>query len=489
MKLGWKLFLASALPAVAVSAGLGAISAWRQESLLRAAFERRGETLARGLAERAGEFIHQGKGGPDLAASLWEEDGLAAVTVQDLRGNEISAWRAEADAGEHFVMKRPVLLPPLPGEEIRESAGVVTVALSTAPVRVAIDDSYRAVLWASLLAGGLAAAVALLLSGLLSRPLRRLSQASARLAKGELGLHVQAQGDDELSSLTRDFNVMSAALAARDAALTKSRDQLAQTASALEESLRARAKLEAAKEELSDLVIHDLKSPLTGIVGAAQILLDSVSQEDRPFMEGILSRAEALLGLIQDLLAIRKMEEAGIPLAPEPCRLLDKAREVTRHLEPLAREAGFSFAVAGEETTVMADPHLVARLIENLASNALKYHRGARPIRVELRSRDGGALLTVSDDGRGIPAALQQAIFERFRQIPDAQRTDRRGTGLGLSFCRMAAEAHGGRIWVESVEEKGATFSVWLPVSTQERAARPQEEPRPALLAPQHSYA
>lgn len=231
----------------------------------------------------------------------------------------------------------------------------------------------------------------------------------------------------------------------------------------LKETLREREELEATKEALSDMIVHDLKSPLTGIASATQLLLSTAHEEDRPFLEGMSVRARALLGMIDDLLTVRRMEENRLPLMPTSFDLFALAQEAADGLEPAARELGHAIVVEGEPVRVVADRQLMRRVLENLLGNALKYHRPPEPIRLVVRAEGEACQVEVIDRGPGIPIEYQQTIFERFRQVVDKGSGGRRGTGLGLTFCRMAVEAHQGRIWVESEEGKGACFSLQIP--------------------------
>jgi signal transduction histidine kinase len=202
-------------------------------------------------------------------------------------------------------------------------------------------------------------------------------------------------------------------------------------------------------------------------------LLDSVSKDDRFFVEGMLSRTRGLLGLIQDLLTIRRLEEANLPLLPSTFDLVELAQGVVYDMTPLAKEAGFRFEVEGESNTIQGDRQLISRVTENLLSNALKYHRPPKPICVKIYAEKGGVRVDVLDSGKGIPEKHQRLIFERFHQVMNAGATERQGTGLGLTFCRMALEAHQGKIWVESKDGQGTCFSFWLPQNHVEARAVP----------------
>lgn len=483
MKLGSKLILVSSIPAVFASLGLGFYFAAEEASSLQAAFELRGETLARSLAEQLGVALSQSENiDQQLDAALdplWEEENLLSVEVLNINRKLLAARQFESTSLriEPYICKRPILAPPLPGETIRDTIGLIVVSIDPRPVEEQRTQVYRAALVMALAVGLGAVLVATLLGRLITRPLRQLSQAAKTIERGQYNVEVTPTTNDELATLSRSFNQMAKAITERDASLRKSRDALKQQASELsllaknlQDALRTREALEATKEALSDMIVHDLKSPLAAITSAAQLLLDTVSPDDRPFVEGMLSRTRGLLGMIQDLLTVRKMQEAGVPLLPSRFDVLETAQEVARDLTPVAKELGLKIEVSGVPAPLRADRQLMVRVLENLLSNALKYHKQSAPIQVKVQPQPGGVQVSVLDKGKGIPEKYQKSIFERFQQVLAPGASERQGTGLGLTFCRMAVEAHGGRIWVDSKDGQGACFSFWVPDQPEKEA-------------------
>jgi signal transduction histidine kinase len=240
------------------------------------------------------------------------------------------------------------------------------------------------------------------------------------------------------------------------------------------ELARAYADLRAAegmRDDLTDMLVHDLRTPLTTVT----VNLDLITRvEDDPahahsrrrFLSNARDSTKRMLGLINDMLDVSKME-AG--------QMLQPMREVL-DVQTLLRERSEAFAPQAEADrkrirvdappnlpTVLADPALISRVLDNLISNALKYTDPGGQVTLAAQANGREMCVRVQDDGVGIPPDYVERIFDKFVQVPDADRLSiRRGSGLGLTFCRLAVEAHGGRIWAESQLGLGSTFSFTL---------------------------
>ena len=241
---------------------------------------------------------------------------------------------------------------------------------------------------------------------------------------------------------------------------------------ALEESYRKLRELEKVRDDLMKMIVHDLKSPLTSVLAALEMVLDgdfgAVSESQRRALGDAEAKAEDLLALIEDLLEVARIEETSIQLDVQPIAPAALLTEVLHEWEMrLAQEeASGTLDVADDAPVFHADKGLVKRVFSNLIQNALTH--SPRNVRVWLRARHDGAsdgvLFTVADNGPGIPKEYHEIIFRKFEQAkaPSAPRV--RSSGLGLAFCKLAVEAHGGRIWVQSEEGKGSQFHFTLPV-------------------------
>jgi two-component system sensor histidine kinase/response regulator len=232
------------------------------------------------------------------------------------------------------------------------------------------------------------------------------------------------------------------------------------------ESNNARLReLESLREGLTRMIVHDLRQPLTGLIGYLDLVVPHV--EDRPNAQRFVSRAQhnaaRLLKMINDLLDVAKLEEGKYPLrreAASPRALAEEAVATVASLNPRCR---LQVAADAAPAALDCDPDLVRRVITNLVTNALQFCRDDGLVRVTVEARDGGTGFAVSDEGPGIPAALWGRIFEKFGAPTIPGQRKRLSTGLGLAFCRLAVEAHGGRIGLNSEEGRGTTFHFDIP--------------------------
>ena len=272
---------------------------------------------------------------------------------------------------------------------------------------------------------------------------------------------IEAGGDDFLLK-PHDRHV----LGARVRSLLK----LKGTTDALEESLASLREAQQAREDLVRMIVHDLKTPLTSVLATLEMLRDGDfgPLDERPAraLSDVEGKAEDLLGLIQDLLDVSRVEEQSLALQPEPIAPAALLAEILFDwgIRFRQEQATAQAEVADDAPVFTADKTLLKRVLSNLVQNAITHAR--MPVTLVLAARrDGeGILLTVADDGPGIPEAYQELIFQKFEQVRAAEAPRVRSSGLGLAFCRVAAESHGGRIWVRSVEGQGSTFHLWLPL-------------------------
>jgi signal transduction histidine kinase len=238
-----------------------------------------------------------------------------------------------------------------------------------------------------------------------------------------------------------------------------------------EEALAARADTERLKEELSAMVVHDLKNPVNGILMMVQLALRKsadLPEAHRGYLQQIDLTCREMMRLIQNLLEVSKIEEGKMPITIEPVVLAELADEVLAEHRLLATQAGrqLHVDVSTALPAVSADRALLRRVLGNLVGNAVR-HSGSAAVYVAGRVHPDGArvVLAVRDEGRGIPAAQRERIFEKFASVRRSPADEPfRDTGLGLPFCKLAVAEMGGDLAFESVEGKGSTFLVTLPM-------------------------
>ena len=219
------------------------------------------------------------------------------------------------------------------------------------------------------------------------------------------------------------------------------------------------------RREFTANVSHELKTPLQGIIGSAELLENGMVQpDDVPrFVGHIRSEAQRLVTLINDILRLSELDEGG-SLPTEPVELLALCRDTANSLEAAAQKRGITVTVTGDEVSVPGVRRLLTETIFNLCDNAIKYNRDGGSVTVTV-GRDGGeAVVTVSDTGIGIPAEHQGRVFERFYRVDKSHSKASGGTGLGLSIVKHAVRYHHGTVTLDSREGEGTTFTIRLPI-------------------------
>jgi signal transduction histidine kinase len=224
-------------------------------------------------------------------------------------------------------------------------------------------------------------------------------------------------------------------------------------------------RLEKLRDDLTHMVVHDLRNPLTIIFGFLDSLeLDEaqkLSASNQTLVTLARRSAEELLDMIGSILDVSKMGAGEMKLRGELCDLDELLRAVIATNQPLPGGRTVTLDAWDAPHTVTADVGLIRRVLQNLLSNALNYTPSGGDIRIVVTPSDHEVRVTVTDTGPGIAPEYHERIFEKFGQVEN--RNHRLGTGLGLTFCKMAIESHGGRIGVESEVGKGSTFWFALP--------------------------
>ncbi len=235
------------------------------------------------------------------------------------------------------------------------------------------------------------------------------------------------------------------------------------------ERLRA---LDDMKNTFLAAVSHELRSPLTAILGLALTLERSemVEADRNDLLERLAANARKLDRLLKDLLDIDRLNRG---IVDPQYRTTDVGALSRRTIESLDALADRSIMVFAEPVVISVDPAKVERIVENLLMNAARHTKHDRTIWLRVRPEGNGVLIAVEDDGPGVPEELREAIFEPFRQGPTSSPHSP-GTGIGLSLVGRFAELHGGRAWVEEREGGGASFRVFLPAGEAVSSERSQ---------------
>jgi two-component system, sensor histidine kinase and response regulator len=285
-------------------------------------------------------------------------------------------------------------------------------------------------------------------------------------ALADLGSHRQALDSGADDFLTKPINRTELLLRVRSLLWIKRlRDDLRQGYNLIRSQRDALVHAQRQREELTALLIHDLKNPLAAIEMTAKFLASSqnVSASAREASCEIVDAAAATRRMVMNLLDICRSEDGALVPKWSDVDIEKLLDEVVREN---ARQAAYrEIQITGQsqvEPRFLADVDLLRRVLENLIVNAIRHSPRKATVEVSVVSADGTIEFRVRDTGPGVPEALREKIFEKYVTI-DSGHTDSTNRGLGLTFCRLAAEVHGGRIWVESNQPEGSVFVVSIP--------------------------
>lgn len=225
-----------------------------------------------------------------------------------------------------------------------------------------------------------------------------------------------------------------------------------------------------AREAYTQMIVHDLRSPLTAVSASMKLVIETVPKDSSPYamVERLIETGtrslRKVLVRIDTLLDIAKMESGTMVLHREPTLVAALIQNVIAELIPLATELGITIETETDDLPLlMLDGDKIERTILNLVDNALKYAPMNSRIHVRALADTEHLLVEVSDHGKGVPDAYKEILFDRFVQI-EGRQVVRRGVGLGLSFCKAVTDAHGGDIWIEDNPDGGSRFMVRLPL-------------------------
>jgi signal transduction histidine kinase len=224
------------------------------------------------------------------------------------------------------------------------------------------------------------------------------------------------------------------------------------------------------KTDFVSFVTHQLRTPLAGIKWMLELAAQAphVPADAGSYVEDARTAAERLIGLVNDLLDISRLESGKLTLALQPTGLGTLTRSLLDELGPLVRDKGQRLSAYGldDAPAVLADPQLLRQAIVNLASNAIKYTPSGGDITIRV-ARGGARTVrwTITDSGIGIPKTALGRLFEKFYRADNVHAVETEGTGLGLYLVRLIIERLGGEVWCESEEGQGSAFIFTLPIS------------------------
>jgi two-component system OmpR family sensor kinase/two-component system sensor histidine kinase BaeS len=265
-----------------------------------------------------------------------------------------------------------------------------------------------------------------------------LTSASQAIAEGDLSVRAPVQGHDEVAALADAFNRMTDSLGRAE---------------------------EARRNQVAD-VAHELRTPLTVLRGALEAMLDGIYPTDRENLAAALSQVKTLGRLVEDLRLLALADAGQLRLEMAPVELATVLREMVELYRARARDREVSLRLdpLPDLAPISADRDRLAQVVANLIDNALRYVPKGGTVTVRIVPRLHEVEVAVADNGPGVPAGDLPHLFDRFWRGDRARQRVAGGSGLGLAIARSLVEAHGGRIWAESVEGEGSTFAFVLPV-------------------------
>ena len=251
----------------------------------------------------------------------------------------------------------------------------------------------------------------------------------------------------------------------------RGRDRETELYGQLEQNYRRLQEVEKLRDDMRNMIVHDLRTPLTAVIVGVGLLEKhgALNDAQREMMAIATDAGATLLGMINDLLDVEKMESGSTRLNYEELSAATLMAGALAQIMSLAEMEGTKIVtdVADDLPTFPGDAAKLTRTIVNLVANAIKFTR-AGTVTVSVARQPDALCFSVRDTGEGIPADAFERIFEKFGQVDARNKV---GTGLGLAFCKLAVEAHGGRIEVESRAGEGSTFSFTVPLTIPPKAS------------------
>lgn len=224
--------------------------------------------------------------------------------------------------------------------------------------------------------------------------------------------------------------------------------------------------LESLRDSLVHMVVHDMRSPLTVILGNLDLaVMQPLSEKVKGFLGAALQSSLGLMEMVSTLLDVSRIEDGQLNLNLEPVDMAQLAREAVHAVEPLRGERRLVVDAPGVIPCLRGDLQLLQRVLHNLLSNALKYTDSTSgEVRLAISPLEAGVRIEVRDNGPGVPVEFRERVFHKFCQVEARQQRKAHSSGLGLTFCKLAVDLHGGHIGVDSAEGQGSCFWFELPL-------------------------
>ncbi|MEW6571139.1 MAG: ATP-binding protein [Nitrospirota bacterium] len=355
-------------------------------------------------------------------------DSLSPLMKRRILAISGFASAAQPD-GEEF-MSYPLFLGGKNIGDIRIRS--ISPVAKQAKQTIFLTRSNRFLVLSVFLMGGLSVLLSLVFSRKLTEPIKKLTHAVQNVSNGNIKSRVRVQGDDEISNLAKTFNTMSETL----------------------------ERQHALRRKLTSNIAHELRTPLTAIQGELEGMMDGLINIDRERLFSLHEETVRLKKIIEGIEELSRAEASVLDLKRHPIDLKPFLNAITERFEHLFLEKGVHLEFECNDNIILhANPDSISRIVINLLSNALKASTRGGIVSVRAGQTEKEIFLEVKDTGCGIKKEDMPFVFERFYKASEG------GLGLGLTISKELAEAHGGRIEVESEYGKGASFTLYLPNS------------------------
>lgn len=371
---------------------------------------------------------------------------------------------------------------PSPSLEIRAplvtgrgSEGVISIFFPSREMTTAIQSLQRALLSVALIGIALAFSISWIWGRRLTKPLKELVRGTEQVAAGNYSAAVSIDSTDEIGALAASFNRMLEELGRSKGEVENYREELERR---FDERSNELADTEKKRAAMAHMIAHDLKNPLIGIKKTLERLDQTPPETNggqrKKILQDLVSAGDLVIGMVNEMLDIYRSDFGDLPLALAPLRVEELIQTSLRILGPEIEEKNIEAVVRGDASHILltADKRRLTRLLINLLSNAIKFspNRSRIEITASLVGSDQGhgprAVIRVEDQGDGIPESDLPKIFDVFYSRD--QGSLETGTGLGLPYCKLVAEAHQGKIWAECRAGGGFAVSVALPLNPEE---------------------
>ncbi len=390
----------------------------------------------------------------------------SAVTAESIRSQE-SQWHRDGPS--------PSLEIRLPLATDRGTEGAISIFYPSREMTAAIGSLQKALFSVALLGIALAFSISWILSQRLTRPLKELVRGTEQVAAGDYSASVGMESKDEIGALAASFNRMLQELRRSKAEVEGYRQELERK---FAERSKELADTEKKRAAMAHMIAHDLKNPLLGIKKTLERLEQTPPEinggQRKKILQDLVSAGDLVIGMVNEMLDIYRSDFGDLPLALSPLRVEELIQTSLRILGPELEEKKIELITRADapHISLVADKRRLTRLLINLLSNAIKFspHQSRIQISTSLVESDVGpgtrVVIRVEDEGSGIPERDLPRIFDVFYSRDQGNLET--GTGLGLPYCKLVAEAHRGKIWAESRSGGGFAVSVALPLNPEE---------------------